>query len=210
MKESKELPKTIESRNISKLFKYIYKRRNLNKDINSFSYKILVRDIAILEILFSTGLRVSEVSSIKSNNINIKTGYIKVFGKGSKERIIHICNSEIKEILREYVSLFKNEIEKNDWFFINRLGNRFSEQSITNMIKKYQKKSGIIQELTPHMFRHSFATLLLEKGVDIRYIQNFLGHASISTTQIYTQVNEVHKKKILRTKHPRMELNFLD
>lgn len=174
-----------------------------------FYYKSLVRDIVILEILFSTGLRVSEVSFLKYENINIKTGYIKVFGKGSKERVLYICSEEIKQILKEYVSLFSNEIIKDGWFFINRLGNRFTEQSITNMIRKYQKEAKIEQKLTPHMFRHSFATQLLEKGVDIRYIQSFLGHSSISTTQIYTQVNEVHKKKILRTKHPRMTLNYM-
>lgn len=208
IKEQKILPKTIHMNNIKKLFKFVYKIKTNHKDFNSFAYKVIVRDIAILEFLFATGLRVSEVSNLKYTNIDLNSGNIRVIGKGNKERTIQICDAEVKMALKEYFSLFKDEIYKNKWIFINRLGNKFTEQSISNMIKKYQQAANINQYLTPHMFRHSFATMLLEEGVDIRYIQGMLGHASISTTQIYTQINMKQQRKILSTKHPRRNLQF--
>jgi integrase/recombinase XerD len=208
IKEQKTLPKTINIGNIKKLFRYVYKMKVNNKNINSFAYKVIVRDIAILEFLFATGLRVSEVSNLKYTNIDLNSGNIRVIGKGNKERTIQICDTEVKMVLKEYFAIFKDEIYKNKWIFINRLGNKFTEQSISNMIKKYQQAANINQYLTPHMFRHSFATMLLEEGVDIRYIQGMLGHSSISTTQIYTQINMKQQKKILSTKHPRRNLQF--
>lgn len=209
IKENKTLPKTIELQNIRKLFKHLYKLKDNFKDIDRYSFKALVRDIAVLELLFATGLRVSEVSNIKYSDINLNTGNLKVLGKGGKERTIQICEIEVKSALKEYVKLFNNEIYQTEWFFINRLGNKYSECSISNMIKKYQQSANIQQHLTPHMFRHSFATMLLEEGVDIRYIQGMLGHSSISTTQIYTQINMKQQRKILSTKHPRRNLQFL-
>lgn len=210
IKEPKRLPRTIELKEIRKILKFLYKAKESFLDRNIYSYKALVRDILIIEVLFSTGMRVSEVCSIKKENIALQTGNIKIKGKGDKERIIQICDNEVKKILKEYVNIFQEQIEKSKYFFLNRLGNQVSEQSVRLMIKKYQKQSGIDKHMTPHMFRHSFATLLLEEGVDIRYIQHMLGHSSISTTQIYTQVNMKHQKKILNTKHPRRHLNFLD
>lgn len=209
IKEHKILPKIIEIQNIRKLFKYVYKIKSDFNKIEKYSYKALTRDIAILELLFATGLRVSEVSNIKYHDINLSSGNIKVLGKGGKERTIQICDQEVKIALKEYLSLFKDEILKKEWFFINRLSNKFTEYSIANMIKKYQTKANIQQHLTPHMFRHSFATMLLEEGVDIRYIQGMLGHTSISTTQIYTQVNMKQQRKLLSTKHPRRNFQFL-
>lgn len=209
IKEQKALPKTIDIKNIRKLFTHVYKIKSKNEQTQSFAYKTLARDISILELLFATGLRVSEVSNMKYTDIDLSSGNIKVIGKGNKERTIQICDQEVKTILKEYFSLFRDEIYKNKWFFINRLGNKFTEQSISNMIKKYQKSANINQYLTPHMFRHSFATMLLEEGVDIRYIQGMLGHSSISTTQIYTQINMKQQKKILSTKHPRRNLQFI-
>ena len=105
--------------------------------------------------------------------------------------------------------LFKIKDNETKYFLLNRLNNNFSEQSIRAMIHKYEEKLGL-KNITPHMFRHSFATLLLEEGVDVRYIQHMLGHSSISTTQIYTKVNMKQQKKILNSKHPRKSFNFLD
>lgn len=209
IKEQKTLPKTIELQNIRKLFKYLYKIKGNFPEVERYSYKALVRDIAVIELLFATGLRVSEVSNIMYDDINLSTGNLKVLGKGGKERTIQICEAEVKTALKEYVNLFKDEIYKNKWFFINRLNNKYTEYSIANMIKKYQQAANVQQHLTPHMFRHSFATMLLEEGVDIRYIQGMLGHSSISTTQIYTQINMKQQRKILSTKHPRRNLQFM-
>lgn len=206
IKEPQRLPKTMSMSEIKKLLTYIYKIKNTT-DHDKYSYKALVGDILIMELLFATGMRVSEVSNLQLSDIDLKSGVIRIIGKGDKERIIQICNSEIKIILKEYLKLF-NQLEKKEFLFINRLGQKISEQSIRFMIKKYQKLSGIEKHLTPHMFRHSFATMLLEEGVDIRYIQHLLGHASIATTQIYTQVNLKHQKKIITTKHPRRNFQF--
>ncbi len=210
IKEPKTLPKTIELKEIKRILKYLYKTKKLFSNKNTYTYKALVRDIAIIEILFSTGVRVSEVCNIKKENINLQTGILKIKGKSDKERIIQVCDNGVKNILKEYVYLFSKQLKKTNFFLINRLGNQTSEQSVRLMIKKYQKQSGIEKNITPHMFRHSFATLLLEEGVDIRYIQHMLGHSSISTTQIYTQVNLKQQKKILNNKHPRRKFDFVD
>lgn len=207
LKEPKLLPKTLELKEIKVILKHLYHLKNNFTNRESFSYKLLVRDIVSIEILFSTGIRVSELSNLKKDEINIKLGIIKIFGKGSKERIIQICDKEVLNLLKEYTKLFNIDKNTNEYFLLNRLNKNFSEQCIRNMLQKYQKELGL-KHITPHMFRHSFATLLLEEGVDIRYIQNMLGHASISTTQIYTKVNVKHQRKLLNTKHPRRNLNF--
>lgn len=210
IKEPKTLPKTMELKEIRKLLKYLYKLKDSYEYKEKYSYKALMRDITVIEILFSTGIRVSELCNLSKDNINLQTGIIKINGKGSKERIIHLCDNEVKKQIKTYTDLFEIYTNKSTYFFINRLGNKLSEQSVRLMIHKYQKLSGLIKYITPHMFRHSFATLLLEEDVDIRYIQHMLGHSSISTTQIYTQVNMKKQKKILNTKHPRRHFNFCD
>ena len=202
LKEPKLLPKTLELSEIKRVLKYLYSLKNSYFDKTSFRYKLLIRDIVSIEILFSTGIRVSELSNLKKNEINIKQGIVKIFGKGSKERIIQICDKEVLNLLKEYSILFNLNSNPNNHFLLNRLNNNFSEQSIRAMIHKYEQKLGL-RQITPHMFRHSFATLLLEEGVDVRYIQNMLGHSSISTTQIYTKVNTKHQRKLLSSKHPR-------
>ena len=210
IKEPTTLPKTMELKEIVKILKFLYKIKESFNDKNLYSYKVIVRDIVIIEILFSTGMRVSELCNIKLNNINLQAGIIKIKGKGDKERIIQICDNEAKKVLKEYFELFSEQIKRTKYFLINRLDKQISEQSVRLMIKKYQKISGIDKHITPHMFRHSFATLLLEEGVDVRYIQHMLGHSSISTTQIYTKVNMKQQKKILNSKHPRKGLNFVN
>jgi integrase/recombinase XerD len=180
---------------------YKYKSTFLNK--SSYGYGALVRDIVLIELLFATGMRVAEVCSLKKKNLNLSDGHVTITGKGNKERTIHFCSSQIRSVIKEYMTIFHTQLTNTDYFFINRLGVTISEQSVRFMIRKYCKSANIATHITPHMFRHSMATYLLEEGVDIRYIQNILGHASISTTQIYTKVNPKHQKKILTTKHPR-------
>lgn len=208
LKEPKMLPKTLDLKEIQLILKYLYTHKQKHQFKDTCSYKLLVRDIVTIEMLFATGVRVSELSNLKINEINIKTGMIKIFGKGSKERMIQICDHEVLSLLKEYVKLFNLE-NKKGFFLLNRLDKRFSEQGIRLMVQKHQEQINASKHITPHMFRHSFATLLLEEGVDVRYIQNMLGHASISTTQIYTKVNTKHQRKILNTKHPRKHLSFI-
>ena len=174
----------------------------------TYQYNSILRDIAVIELLFATGVRVSELCSLTPTQIDFTTHKIIINGKGSKERILQIGNEDVKKILSEYYAAFKTDITKTGWFFINRLHKRYSEESVRNMIVKYLKLANIDMHVTPHMFRHSFATLLLESDVDIRYIQKMLGHSSIKTTEIYTNVSTSKQNSILTAKHPRNSMHI--
>ena len=209
LKESKKLPSVLNISDVSKIFKSVYQFKSGKPSQESYSYKEIVRDIAILELLFATGIRVSELCNLKSKNIGRNFSSIMVKGKGDKERMIQICNKETISALKEYNTIFNDMIEQTGYFFINRLNKQISDQSVRFMIKKYSNLVGIEKKVTPHTFRHTFATLLLEEGVDLIYIQHLLGHSSIMTTQIYTHVNQAKQKQIIRTKHPRKKMNMV-
>lgn len=203
--EPQILPKTVPLDEISKLLQTVY-IASLNHNITSYQRLLCLRDTAVLELLFSSGMRVSELCSLSVANVNLENGQIRILGKGSKERIILITNSEVLEVLRKYKAAFGGAIERSGFLFVNRVNSRLSEQSVRTIIKKYTEKARIARHVTPHMFRHSFATLLLEEDVDIRYIQQLLGHSSITTTQIYTHVSTKKQNDILSLKHPRNKL----
>lgn len=206
IKEPLLLPKTIPLGVIAKLISFSYQQIVFAK--SDYQIRSAVRNTAILELLFATGARVAEICTLRSDNVDLLGNSVKFYGKGSKERIIPIDNFAVLSILRKYHSLFEKEIPDSGYFFVNKLGRRMTEQSVRNMINFYCKQCGVDMHITPHMFRHSFATLLLEEDVDIRYIQRMLGHSSITTTQIYTHVTSAKQKEILKTKHPRNKLNI--
>lgn len=206
IKEPLLLPKTIPLGVIAKLISFSYQQIVFAK--SDYQIRSAVRNTAILELLFATGARVAEICTLRSDNVDLLGNSAKFYGKGSKERIIPIENFAVLSILRKYHSLFEKEIPDSGYFFVNKLGRRMTEQSVRNMINFYCKQCGVDMHITPHMFRHSFATLLLEEDVDIRYIQRMLGHSSITTTQIYTHVTSAKQKEILKTKHPRNKLNI--
>lgn len=200
------LPKTIPLDIIKAILSAAYSELSSSKTL--YSTKSAARDVAVLELLFATGARVSEICSLTPNAINTVDYTIKIYGKGSKERIIQIENNDVKRALDNYQKLFSMEINSCGYFFVNRLHHRLTDQSVRKMINKYSKLAGSSIHITPHMFRHSFATLLLEEDVDIRYIQKLLGHSSITTTQIYTHVSMSKQKEILSTKHPRNKIDI--
>lgn len=200
------LPRTIPLTSIDILLQHAYQQLALKKE-STYEYRANMRDIAVLELLFATGMRVSELCSLHTEDVNLNEGSIKIYGKGSKERIIQIGNHAVLLAVASYYHAFSKEITDTGWFFINRLGKQLSDQSVRFMINKYCQAAGITQHITPHMFRHSFATLLLEEDVDIRYIQQLLGHSSIVTTQIYTHVTSKKQRDILTTKHPRNKIS---
>lgn len=198
-KEPFILPKTIPINHIEGIINYAYGQ--YKKATSAYGKKVALRNILILEILFATGMRISELCSLRTQQIDFHDYIIKIYGKGSKERLIQICNANVRRLIDKYIEII--EPEKHEYLFINRLQKRLSEQSVRYMINDYAKNAQISQHITPHMFRHSFATLLLEEDVDIRYIQQMLGHSSITTTQIYTHTSIKKQKAILATKHPR-------
>ena len=193
-----ELPKTIPLSIIKKMLKLCVK--NVEKfDYNSYHWRIALRDLVVLELLFSTGARVSEICSINYEDVDLRNCTIRVNGKGNKERNLYITDKNVRDTLRQYLKVFNVSTGK---LLLNRFGNPLSTNAVRDIVNKYVEGVGYNNHVTPHMFRHTFATSLLEKDVDIRYIQNFLGHQSISTTQIYTHVTCSKSKKILQKKHP--------
>ena len=200
-REARILPKTIPFHSIQAFLSVLYSQ----KDLASTEYRkrCCIRDIAVIELLFATGMRISELCSLKPADIDLANNTVLIYGKGAKERILQICNPEVISALTLYQETFKEEMSLCGYFFVNRLQSRLSDQSVRFMINYYSNLAGIEQHITPHMFRHSFATLLLEQDVDIRYIQKMLGHSSISTTEIYTHVSNAKQKDILVHKHPR-------
>lgn len=206
-KEEVILPKIIPRDIIEQLLNHLYKERSVKKYSN-WRKKIILRDIAVIETLFSTGLRISELCHLQSKYVNLKSGVLCIQGKGGKERYLQIGNNEVLSILNVYKKCFEDEIKKHGYFFVNRYGDPLSEQSARGMIHKYAKEIQIDINITPHMFRHSFATYLMEEDVNIRYIQKMLGHSSVTTTQIYTYVTTEKEKEILRTRHPRNKMNL--
>lgn len=166
-----------------------------------------LRDISVLELLFATGIRVSELCSLKYHDVRLDEGEIKIYGKGAKERFVQIANPSVLEALYRYQETYKDAIIQTEHFFINRLHRPLSDESVRRIVNKYASLAGVTSHITPHMFRHSFATFLLEEGVDIRYIQQLLGHSSIVTTQIYTHVAGKKQRDILTEKHPRNKIH---
>lgn len=204
-KETITLPRIIPRNEIEQLLNYMYapfcKERQQNE-------KNWLRDIAVTEVFFAIGARVYEVSNIRADCVDLYSGLIRIMGKGGKERYIQIGEPAIITLLQQYYDANKAAIDRSGYFFVNQRGERFSEQSIRLMMKKYAKAAGIERNITPHMFRHSFATYLIEEGVDISCVQQILGHSSIKTTQIYIHVAAGKQAEIIKERHPRNHMHI--
>ena len=181
------LPKVIPLHTVEHFLSTIYKQ--LNEADTPYKRKNALRDVAAAEILFSTGT-------------------ILIYGKGDKERRITIGNNQVLQILNQYKKTYHSEINICHHFFANQSGKPLNDQAVRRMINKYCSLASIDLHITPHMFRHTFATSLLEADVDIRYIQEMLGHSSINVTQIYTHVTTAKQREILINKHPRKDFKF--
>ena len=164
------------------------------------------RDRTILEVMYATGLRVSELTHLKLNDLHLELGLIQTVGKGNKERILPIGEQAVMW-LEEYLLLTRAHLERKDepseWVFLNHRGGQLSRQGVWKNIRKMVQAAGIQKEVTPHTLRHSFATHLLENGADLRIVQELLGHADISTTQIYTHISKKRLQSVYQNYHPR-------
>ena len=201
LREPSTLPRIIPLDNIIKILTFMYKEITEGKTL--YRRRNAIRDVAICELLFATGLRIFELCSLAPDDIDLVSDTVFIHGKGSKERLLQIGNIQVHNSLVKYKVEYANEITECNHFFANQRGIPFSDQSVRRMLNHYTKLIGIEQHITPHMWRHSFATSLLEADVDIRYIQEMLGHSSIPTTEIYTHVSMSKQKDILCNKHPR-------
>ena len=198
IREPVRLPRTLPLRTIENMLHTAYQRLRSG---TPHQQEHAIKDIAVMEMLFATGIRVSELCHLDVDDVDLIDGNIRINGKGAKERLIQIGNTNVLAVLKQYIRQ-STRADNCYAFFTNRRGLRLSEQSVRLILRRYENNIHV----TPHMFRHTFATLLLEEAVDIRYIQRMLGHSSIATTQIYTNVTSQKQKEILATKHPRNKI----
>ena len=192
-KQDKKLPSYLTGDEVNKLL--------LEPDIST---PIGQRDRAILELLYASGLRVSELAHLTRSQIDMETREIRVIGKGSKERLV-LMGKPAQDALAVYLKEGRHKIagkKKNDAVFINRYGQQLIERRIQKIVQQYAKQSGINKRVHPHTIRHTFATHLLDGGADLRVVQELLGHASLTTTQIYTHVSKTQAKKVYLAAHP--------
>ncbi len=163
-----------------------------------------IRDRAMLELLYATGIRVSELVNLKIGEVNLESNYVRITGKGNKERIVPF-GKEAKGWLEKYIDKVRPKLEKqnNPYLFLTRRGKPMTRQGFWKILKNYGVKAGLKNKITPHVLRHTFATHMLEGGLDLRYLQLFLGHSSLTTTQIYTHVTYKRLRRIYDKYHPR-------
>lgn len=195
------LPKTIPLHTVEDILHTVYAQCKYAK--TAYQRRNALRDAAVIELLFATGMRISELCSLSISDVNLYDRTILIYGKGSKERHIQIGNDDVVRTLELYKKDFSVEINACKHFFVNLAGRPLTDQSVRRIINKYTDLAAIEMHITPHMFRHTFATSLLEADVDIRYIQEMLGHSSINVTEIYTHVAMNKQREILVAKHPR-------
>lgn len=207
IKETKRLPRTIPLQEVERLFRYLYARRSAGPQSGIEGF-VLVRDTAVLEAIFASGARVSEICHLGLDDVDLNEGWLRILGKGGKERVVQICDPAIIAALGAYRACRETVVPREEYFFLNRHGRRLSEQSVRALLREHATRAGVDGPVRPHLLRHSVATLLLEEGVDIRHIQHLLGHSSIATTQIYTHVNARNQREVLASKHPRRRVQI--
>lgn len=176
---------------------------SINNDTQRF---FAVRDKAIIELLFGSGMRIGELCGLKNRDVDLDHGQVRIIGKGNKERIVDICLPVIMKSLKKWVDVRKSSDCPDDGFFTSRIGRKLGPQTVRLLVHRLAQKCKIEKHVTPHTFRHTFATLLLEENVDIANIQHILGHSSIATTQIYLHVNPYRQREILTNHHPRSRM----
>jgi integrase/recombinase XerC len=207
-KRASSLPEVMSTAEVTRLLEsptIIYDRGNVSEAKRPLAEYAMFRDTALLELLYSTGARVSEIAGLVESNLDLLSGTVKVRGKGKKERLCPIgspADKAIRLMLERSHELW-GTMGRNRAVFLNLQGRQITTRSIERLMKKYLVEAGLSQRFSPHALRHSFATHMLDAGADLRSVQELLGHASLSTTQIYTHVSVERLKKVYGETHPR-------
>ena len=199
------LPRTIDRTILAAIFSAAY--HELSAAHSKVARRETIRNIAVLELLFASGIRVSELCTITCDNLNLDSQVVLIRGKGNKERKIYLASAAVRA-LKEYLQVRVPCVADESFFFLNRDGNRLSEQSVRRIINRYTNLSIQPGHYTPHMFRHSFATYLWDACGDVYEVKEILGHSSIKTTERYVHASFERQKKVLSTMHPRSTLKF--
>lgn len=205
LKEPQRLPVVMTKSETGRILARLDENARSGKGFSQ-SHKLAVRNRAVIELLFGTGMRIGELCGLRNCDIDLERGLVRIIGKGNKERVVDVCMTVILAALREWVQVRETPTDTNAYFFTNRLGHGLSPQIVRLLVHQIAKECNIDKNVTPHTFRHTFATLLLEENVDVFTIQHILGHSSISTTQIYLHVNPVRQRDVLTNHHPRSRM----
>jgi site-specific recombinase XerD len=211
-----QLPRALSSREMRKLLSQARRKNSsvmaavkegeASLRVSSPEYRSL-RNLALVDLLFATGMRVGEVSSLNVQDFFTRESVFRVKGKGGRDRLAVVVDEETLRVQRQYLELRKRIETRSPALFLNSSGGRLTTQGIANVIAQLREGAGIERHVTPHMLRHTVATLLLRNGADIRIVQEFLGHASIATTQRYTHITKEHLIGVLRKRHPSLGMN---
>jgi integrase/recombinase XerD len=197
LREPARLPRILDLASIHAMFRWAYGRMAAG-----IAPSLAARDVAVLELLFATGARVAEICQLRVGDLDLDNGTVRLLGKGRRERLIQIVDDEVQSALREYLEIRRSPCA-TDYLFENQRSGRLSEESVRSLLKRCGREAGLPSPITPHMIRHTVATLLLDEGVDIRQIQILLGHRSIRTTELYTHLSSEAQRRLLTSKHPR-------
>lgn len=200
------LPRTIDRRVLGAIFSAAYEELRLAH--SSHIRRDAIRNIAVLELLFASGVRVSELCTITCDRLDLDSQVVLIHGKGNKERRIYLASSPVVNALKSYAQIRFSSANETPFFFLNRDGNRLSEQSVRRIINRYTQMAQQPGHYTPHMFRHSFATYLWDACGDVYEVKEILGHSSIKTTERYVHASFERQKRVLSSMHPRATLKF--
>lgn len=209
LKSPKKPPETMTIDDVKKVLTAVY-AVIADTEYEAFIY---YRDCVMIEFLFGTGMRIQELCDLSIDDIDFQNGTAAIVGKGLKYRKLYFLSERFEQAYTSYLQLRKNHLKsqgkKQSNLFLNRVGDALSTQSARNVIEKYVKAANLGKHVTPHTFRHTFASLMLEQGVSLRHIQMYLGHSSIATTQIYLHISEDNAREVIRKNHPRNLIDVL-
>ncbi|WP_411349782.1 tyrosine-type recombinase/integrase [Paenibacillus sp. WLX2291] len=203
-KTAKRIPKTLPPNEIKRLLAAPQQDRSVKK--SPFSTRLNIRNDAIIDLLFSTGIRIGELVQISLKDIDLRNRSIIIFGKGRKERLLYLSSKELIDKIQTWLKIRQEFSPRSEALFLNKYGDRLSIYGIEDIFAKYKQMAKINSSATPHYLRHSFATQLLENGADLRAVQEILGHSSVSTTEIYTEVSIKRKRAVLAKYNPRNKI----